>query len=103
MYVAIYGMSNLLAKVFEQGIQGHHLLFDAPLLGRALARMNARHVDAITAQQVVALADFLEKERDFDQQRQIIQSAPTGAQEEFVRLYFDHLFNYLKRSRPPVH
>ena len=23
-------MSNLLAKVFEQGIQGHRLLFDAP-------------------------------------------------------------------------
>ena len=96
-------MSKLLAKVFERGIKGHHLLFDATLLGRALDKIDSEDVDAITAQQVVALADFLEKEGDFGQQRQIIQSAPVEAQEEFVRLYFDHLFDYLKRSRPQVH
>ena len=96
-------MSKLLSKVFEQGLQGHHLLFDAALLDRALDTIEVSDVDTITAQQVAALADFLEDEGDFDQQRQIIQSAPTAAQNAFVRLYFDYLFDYLKRSRPRVH
>ena len=96
-------MSKALSKVFEQGLQGHHLLFDDPLLGRALDKICSEDVDAITAQQVAALADFLEKEGDFGQQRQIIQSAPAEAQDAFVRLYFDYLFDYLKRSQPRVH
>ncbi len=96
-------MTKLLSKVFEQGIQGHHLLFDAPLLGRALDKIDADDVDAVTAQQVAALADFLEREGDFVQQRQIIQSAPSEAQNAFVRLYFDYLFDYLERSRHRVH
>jgi len=96
-------MSKSLSKVFEQGLHGHHLLFDAPLLGRALDKIDADKVDAITAQQVAALADFLENAGDFVQQRQIIQSAPSDAQDAFVRLYFDYLFDYLERSRPRVH
>jgi hypothetical protein len=101
--VAIYGMSKLLAKVFEHGVQGHHFLFDPSLLGRALGRIDTDDVDAVTAQQVAALADFLEREGDFVQQRQIIHSAPSSAQDAFVRLYFDYLFDYLERSRPRVH
>ena len=96
-------MSKSLSKVFEQGIHGHHLLFDASLLDRALDKIDTDDVDDVTAQQVAALADFLESEGDFTQQRQIIQSAPCEAQDAFVRLYFDYLFEYLQRSRPRVH
>ena len=96
-------MPTVLTKVFERGLRGHHLLFDPLVLGRALENIDDEDVDVITARQVSALADFLEEEGDFQAQRKIIQSAPNDAQEVFVRLYFDYLFDYRERSRPEWH
>ena len=96
-------MTMVLTKIFERGLRGHHLLFEPLLLGRALENIDDEDVDVITARQVSALADFLEEEGDFHEQRRIIQSAPDDAQEVFVRLYFDYLFDYLERSKPEWH
>lgn len=96
-------MTMVLTKIFERGLRGHHVLFDPLLLGRALENIDEEGVDVVTAHQVSALADFLEEEGDIQAQRKIIQSAPDDAQEVFVRLYFDYLFDYLERTKPEWH
>ena len=65
--------------------------------------MGDEAVDPVTARQVEALTDFLEATEGLDRQRDVIASAPGPAQEVFVRLYFDQLFDYMGLSKAPVH
>lgn len=96
-------MFGSLSRIVEQGVHGHHALVDSGLLTGALGDSTHIKMDAVIAQQVSAIADFLERTVDLEERKDLIESAPTDARKAFMRLYVDYLFEVLRRSEPSIH
>jgi hypothetical protein len=96
-------MEGSFREVFERGIAGHHVLFGDGTLGRAFETRDLEAVDQVTANQVAALADFLERETDLSERKRLISSAPAKARGVFVRFYVAHLFDFLRETGPELH
>lgn len=104
-------MIRTLPYVLDQGLRGHHHLFDLALLRDALSRAPAAPdgswleggIDPNVARDASALLDDLEDDEDLGSQRARIARAPREVQELLVLLYFRYLYGYLESRSPHLH
>ncbi|MGM0574901.1 MAG: hypothetical protein ACQEXJ_04100 [Myxococcota bacterium] len=91
--------------ICEQGMNGHHHLFDRGVLRAAIRkrRPDGPWVDREVADETHSLIDALESSRDVRSQRARIREAPVPVQEVLVHLYFDYLYRYMERRQPILH
>lgn len=103
--MASAAMERTIGFVLEQGLRGHHHLFEPELVRFTLRNpLEAdRGVEPETAARARALLDELRDEEGLDRQRDRIAAAPLPVQEVLVHLYFDYLQRMLDRAPVQVH
>jgi hypothetical protein len=94
--------------VLDQGLRGHHHLFDGALLRDVLGRVPLdgdleAWVEPRVALAATELLDALETDEDLEVQRERIARAPRRVQEVLVHLYFRFLYRYLEGRSPVLH
>ncbi len=99
--VTMRPMWSTLGYCLDQSLRGHHHLFGEELVRRSFGEpLEVGPEDVAGARE---LLERLRAEEDLDAQRRRISSAPDPAQRLFVRIYFDYLAGFARRSGLDAH
>jgi hypothetical protein len=99
--VIIRRMWSTLGYCLDESLRGHHHLFDGELVRRSFDE--PLEVGPETVAGARELLERLRGEEGLAAQRRRIQCAPDPSQRLFVRIYFDYLDGFAKRTNPRHH